>query len=241
MPLEPNAYSPRWFQLFHVGIDDSRTDREAAFVCRSAPLPEFRNVVDVCCGMGRHARALASRGYSVTGIDRDADAITNAHKLGGGPTYLHADIRDYIPAAGALDVAIVMSQSFGHFDATTNRGVLRKLATSIRLGGRVVLDLWNEDFFRAHPGERELQSREGVVRETKCVADDRLYVHLDYPDGSQEEFEWQLYSPEKLSALAQSVGLHQSFSCTDFDRSTAPSPTKPRVQFVLERTSCGKG
>src|SRR6266700_8215082 len=81
-------------------------------------------LVDVCCGMGRHDRALSSEGYSVIGIDRDTYAIAKARELAGGPSYVHADIRDYRPEPGAVDVAIVMSQSFGYFDPTTNSDVL---------------------------------------------------------------------------------------------------------------------
>jgi SAM-dependent methyltransferase len=133
------------------------------FVARCAPLPNFRKVVDVCCGMGRHARALSNRGYSVIGIDRDADAVAKARELDSGPSFVHADIRDYRPALGAFDVAIVMSQSFGYFDATTNRDVLSRLALSVREGGRVILDLWNQEFFVAHQGERELETASGMV------------------------------------------------------------------------------
>jgi len=86
MRAEPNAYSHRWFELFHIGIGEARTIQEATFVCRCAPLPDFRKLVDVCCGMGRHARALSGQGYSVIGIDRDALAIAKARELAGGPT-----------------------------------------------------------------------------------------------------------------------------------------------------------
>ncbi len=34
-----------------------------------------QTVLDVACGSGRHARDLAHRGLSVTGIDRDAEAL----------------------------------------------------------------------------------------------------------------------------------------------------------------------
>ena len=132
--LEPNSYSQRWFKFFHIGIAETRTTQEIDFVCACAPLPGFRKVVDVCCGMGRHARALFSRGYSVTGVERDAVAIAKARELAGGPSYLQADVRDYQPDIGAYDLAIVMSQSFGHFDAATNRDLLRRLATGVRRG-----------------------------------------------------------------------------------------------------------
>jgi trans-aconitate methyltransferase len=94
----------------------------------------------------------------VTGIDRDAQAIAKARELAGGPSYVHADIRDYRPAPGAFDVTIVMSQSFGYFDPITNRDVLGMLAASVREGGRVILDLWSQEFFAAHQGERELET-----------------------------------------------------------------------------------
>lgn len=236
MPAEPNAYSRRWFEFFHIEIDEARTIQETVFVCRCAPLPDFRKLVDVCCGMGRHARALSGRGYSVTGVERDAHAITKARELAGGPSYVHADIRDYRPASGAFDVAIVMSQSFGYFDPTTNRDVLGQLTVGLREGGRVILDLWNQEFFAAHQGERELETASGRVRESKRLNGDRLCVELDYPDEVHEEFEWQLFSPAQMIAFAQSVGLGLILSCTDFDTTTTPSSAKPRIQFVLERS-----
>jgi len=187
--------------------------------------------------MGRHARALSSRGYSVIGIDRDADIISKARELAGGPNYVIADIREYRPEPGAFDVAIVMSQSFGYFDAATNRDVLGRLAASVREGGRIILDLWNQDFFATHQRERELKMPGGVVRESKRIAGDRLFAHLDYPDGDHEQFEWQLFSPAQMISLAQSVGLALLLSCTDFDMTIPASPAKPRIQFLLERCS----
>jgi SAM-dependent methyltransferase len=235
MRTEPNAYSHRWFDFFHVNISEARTILEAAFVCRCAPLPGFRRIADVCCGMGRHARALSKHGYSVVGIDRDADLIAKARGLAGGPTYVNADVRDYRPDPGMFDVAIIMSQSFGHFDATTNREVLERLAYEVREGGRVILDLWSAEFFVIHQGRYEFKTPGGVVRESKQVDEDRLFVHLDYPDGGEDSFEWQLFTPARMISVAESVGLRQLVACTAFDETTAPSPTNPRVQFVFER------
>jgi SAM-dependent methyltransferase len=235
MRAEPIAYSPRWFEFFHIGIGEDRTMQETAFVCRCAPLPHFRKVVDVCCGMGRHARALSSKGYSVIGIDRDGDAITEARVLAGGPSYVNTDVRDYRPESGAFDVVIIMSQSFGYFDAPTNRAVLERLAAGLREGGRVILDLWSPEFFAAHQGDRELKVPGGVVREGKRVEGDRLFVRLGYPDGYEEHFEWQLFSPAQMISMAESVGLTPLLACTDFDEATSPSPINPRIQFLFER------
>jgi SAM-dependent methyltransferase len=237
MPGESNQYSQRWFDFFHAGIPEARTNQEIEFVCRSLPLPDFRKILDVCCGMGRHARALSSRGYSVIGIDRDLGAIATALKIGGGPEYLSTDIRNYQPEDSVFDAAIVMGQSFGHFDDTANREVLLRLARGVRSGGRLILDLWNPQFFRVHQGTRELITTRGVVREKKCVRGDRLFVDLDYPDRGGERFEWQLFGADEIEKLAASVGLSLLVCCTNFDETSVPSPAESRIQFVLERRS----
>jgi SAM-dependent methyltransferase len=204
---EKNSYSRQWFEFFHVRIDEARTIRETEFVCRVAPLPEFQKILDVCCATGRHARALSQRGYVVTGVDRNASAIARAHEFDAGPNYIVADVRDYQPTSGVFDAAIVMGQSFGYFDEATNRDILRRLTNSVQKRGRVLLDLWNPEFFTAHQGEHELKTPRGVVREDKRVDGDRLFVQLDYPDGTQEKSEWQLFTPAQMKRLAETLGL----------------------------------
>ena len=85
-------------------------------------------------------------------------------------------------------------------------------------------------------GEHDLNTSGGIVRERKHVDGDRLIVQLDYPDGSHEEFEWQLFESAQMKRLAVSLGLVLLISCSDFDMTTLPSPTNPRIQFLLERT-----
>ena len=235
--LEPNTYSHRWFKFFHAGIDGTRTARETEFVCACAPLPCFRTVADLCCGMGRHARALCSRGYSVTGSERDAVVVAKARELGGGPSYIQADIRDYQFDIHAYDFVIIMSQSFGHFDEATNRDLLRRVTTGVRQGGRLILDLWNPEFFAGHQGQRDFDLADGIVRETKRIEGGRLFVHLAYPGGDHDDFEWQLFTPSEMLSLADTIGLALIVCCTDFDSTIGPCPSKPRIQFVLERRS----
>ena len=233
--MQANSYSACWFELFHANISEERTTTEVDFICASAPLPGFRKVLDVCCGMGRHTRVLCSRGYSVTGVERDATAIARARGLAGGPNYIHADVRKYEPDVSAFDVAIVMSQSFGYFDDATNRDLLRRLAMGVRKGGRILLDLCNPEFFVTRQVDRKLDLPNRIVRERKRLEAGRLFVHLDYPNGGDDDFEWQLFTPSQMGALADSVGLTLIISCTDFDLREKPSNAKPRMQFVLER------
>ncbi len=232
---EPNSYSGRWFECFHLSIAESRTIQEIDFVCACAPLPDFGRVLDVCCGTGRHARVLASRGYLVTGLERDPAAVMRARELAAGPTYIQTDVRNFQADPDVYDVAIVMSQSFGFFDAATNRELLRRLTRGVRYGGRIILDLWNPQFFATHQGERELGLPGEIVRETKWVRDGRLFVQLNYPGGGGDDFEWQLYTPSEMRSMAGSIGLRLATVCTDFDAAIPSSPENPRIQLVLQK------
>jgi SAM-dependent methyltransferase len=233
---QPNSYSQHWFEFFHTDIADTRTTWETDFICNCAPVFHFRKILDVCCGTGRHARTLAKRGYVVTGIDRDADAIAKARELGAGPRYICGDIRDYQAAPRSFDAAFVMGQSFGYFDEVTNRDVLGRLAESVRDRGRIILDLWNPEFFAVHQGQHNLETPRGVVRENKHLKHDRLFVQLEYPGGDRENFEWQLFTPIQMERFAESVGLMLFRSCSGFDATKVPSSDDPRLQFLLEAT-----
>ena len=110
--ISSNSYSTQWFEFFSYEIGEGRTAREVEFISACAGLPDFHRVLDVCCGLGRHARALASRGYLVTGVERDPSAVTRARELAAGPRYIEADIRDFRADPGAFDIAIVMFAEF---------------------------------------------------------------------------------------------------------------------------------
>lgn len=52
------------------------------WVQRFAPLiAAGGNVLDLACGGGRHARLLASRGYAIEAVDRDAAALEALHEI----------------------------------------------------------------------------------------------------------------------------------------------------------------
>ena len=231
-----NSYSPSWFAHFHAEIPASRTKQEVEFISSVAPLPDYKRVLDLGCGFGRHSRALSERGYAVTAIDRDAAAIEKARDLGGTATFIHAEMLEFQSKPGAFDLVIVMSQSFGYFDAETNRELLGRLGVAVRNGGRVILDLWNPEFFIAHQGVRDFDLPSGSVREQKHIDSGRLFVHLDYPFGGADDFEWQLFTPSEMRSLAEAAELSLVVACTDFSAMTKPDRNNPRLQFVLERT-----
>jgi len=154
-----NRYSPAWFELFLSDPDPALTAREVAFLARNLPSSPA-TVLGVCCGYGRHAATLAGAGYKVLGIDWDAAVIDRAAALRSGDhlTFTIHDMTRLDALPGTFDVVICMWQSFGYHDAATNAAVLRQMATHLRPGGRLVLDLYNSNFFESRQSARHMGS-----------------------------------------------------------------------------------
>ena len=233
----PNEYSDTWFRCCLDSIDPDQTRREVDFLARQIPLAHYRNVVDLCCGSGRHARLLAARGYSVTGVDCNATALAAAREAGPSEvTYNLGDMRDSNAIPFDTDAVLCMWQSFGYFDQTTNRQVFANVANRLQPGGRFVLDVYHRDFFITRQGtERPSRGGDGISQ-TRTMHGPRLVVELRYPDTDDtDRFDWHLYTPIELEDLAAGCGLATVLACADWDEAIDPSPTKGRMQFVFEK------
>ena len=229
-------YSPTWYELFLQPIASEQTEREAAFVAHWLPHPAFTGVLDLCCGPGRHARALAGRGYRVTGVDTNAAALAAARRVSDATiTYLQHDMRRLAELPGTFDAIICIWQSFGYFDAATNADILRQISRKLRPGGRLVLDIYHRGFFERNQGTRRFE-RDRAISETKRMNGDRLTVTLDYGlDLPADSYAWQLFSPDAIANLARQCGFDLLLTCADFDPATLPSAEVARMQLVFER------
>lgn len=210
-----SGYSRRWRSVFGE-VAPLRTDADVEFLRGVLPLPEYRRVLDVPCGEGRHVRALSALGYEVVGVDNDP-AVSPA---------ILADLRELGSLPARFDAVINMWASFGYFDTATNERILASLAGRLRPGGRLVLDLYNRAFFEGRDEERELLP--GIL-ERSWTADRRRHCEIHYGDGHVDAFEWQLYTAEELEMLAA------VFSLRPVERRA--SRLEPSMQLVLQLDS----
>ena len=230
----PNVYTRRWFSTFLGRIDATIVEREVAFLRRQ--LASRAHVLDLCCGPGRHAAPLSNAGYRVTGLDRDATALTDAAHSAPRASFVRADMRSTPLASSSVDAVICMWQSFGHLDADGNRAVLAELHRVTAPNGTLVLDVYNRDFHAVHTGERTIERDGERIHESRAMNGDRLRVALRYESAAMgEEFEWQLYAPTDLVSAARSAGYRLRTACAEFDESIAPTAERARMQLVLDR------
>lgn len=104
-----------------------------------------RRVLDLCCGPGRHAVALARKGFSVTGVDASEFLLGKARKRARRARveieWVRSDMREFARPK-AFDLAISMFSSLGYFeDVRDERRVLRNLHASLAPGGALVIEL----------------------------------------------------------------------------------------------------
>lgn len=231
-----DGYTTTWFETFLNTIPEDQTDAEVAFLVRQLPVSLFPRVLDVCCGAGRHAVRLARAGYRVTGLDQNKDVLDRAKTVDAeNPRYVAGDMRELGGVQGTFDAAMILWQSFGYFAPEENDAVLSAVASQLRGGGRLVLDLYHGEFFAAHQGTGILERAGREVVETKSMEGRRLTVHLDYGGGETDTFSWELFTPEELDERAGRLGFRLVVACSGFDEIVSPSPDRPRFQAVFEK------
>jgi SAM-dependent methyltransferase len=199
---EAAAHAPLLIELLGVGVGDS--------------------VLDVACGAGRYARALAHRGLRVTGVDLSNELLELARErsplVPGKPDYFRCDIRR-LPFARQFDGAISMFTSFGYFDRREDDlAVFRGVRRALKRGRRLVLDFLNEAHVRANLVPEETTDDGALrIRSERRIADGPfgpcVFKRLTATDthsgnvAAQFEERVRLYTADEVDALLTQAGF----------------------------------
>jgi SAM-dependent methyltransferase len=231
------TYSSAWFETFLPSSNPPPVDPELAFLRTHLPLPDFARVLDVCCGVGRHAAALAALGYDVLGIDVSHAALAAARERAPGAEFRALDMRRVDSLDGRRDAVMCLWQSFGGFTDEVNRSVLGGMARTLRARGRLLLDVYNRDALPGLPA-METASREGREFVTRRSLVDRRYrVDISYAGSDVvDHFEWEAFTPAELIDAASTRGLSHLLTCAWFDPAMPAGPDHVRMQLLFERS-----
>ena len=128
-----------WIDGFTGGVDPEYEEQIIPLACEE--LAGFNNILDVGCGDGQIARALAAQGSDVLGIDPTELHIAIARERAGGPRYeLGSALK--LPVEDESQDAVVACLVFEHIDEVDK--ALAEVSRVLKPGGQF-------SFFLNHP------------------------------------------------------------------------------------------
>ena len=140
-----------WRDFFPVMFSSARFEAAVSEVAHVLALAKITsgNVLDLCCGPGRHSVVLARAGFAVTGIDRSPflleHARTAAQQAGVQVDWVQEDMRTF-KRENSFDLVCSLFTSFGYFeDETDNLRVLQNVCANLRSGGVFVMELLGKE------------------------------------------------------------------------------------------------
>ncbi len=189
------------------------TTQEVDFIVEALRLRPGSRIMDIGCGPGRHALALARRGMDVHGIDisdvfidiAKSEAIDIPLASGGRATFERMDARslvDRLEWMGTFDAVICLCQgAFGLMvEAGEDRRVIAGMASVLRPGGVVALSAFNAYFAVKYHLEAEFDADRGVAHELTEIRSEAGVVRtVDLWTGC--------YTPRELRFLLGAEGL----------------------------------
>ena len=217
-------------KIYRERLSQDATERETAFAVRALGLQEGDRVLDLACGHGRHAVALARRGMIVTGQDLNEDylqmARDGAAEAGVEIETVHSDMRD-IPFTDEFDAVINMFTAFGYFESEhEDARVLQAVFKALKDGGKLLLDTINREWVLSNYVQNDWHTDdEGNTflehREFDLVTGrNRVTFSIVDADGTRRDspgHDVRLYTLTELTRLLNAAGLRLSATYGDYD------------------------
>jgi SAM-dependent methyltransferase len=181
------------------------TEQEVGFLVNALGLAPGHRALDVGCGPGRHALALARRGIEVDGIDLSEDFVALARDAaeadGLSARFEVGDVRELAYAAEFDAVLCLCQGGFGLLGGRDEAKAFERIAGAVRPGGRLALTAFSAAFAVRFLEEGEsFDPATGVLHEQSTVRNE---------DGDEQVFDlWTTcFTARELALMARSSGL----------------------------------
>jgi SAM-dependent methyltransferase len=150
MMTMPTVDSQWYKRIWSLAMKDEtwveQTEAEVKFIIAALQLKGQERILDLACGFGRHALALARLGYSVVGVDimpvYVAEGRRLAQEMQQAVEFICADIRD-ITFANEFDVVLNLGDgAIGYLeDDAENLKIFERIAQALKVGGKNLMSI----------------------------------------------------------------------------------------------------
>jgi SAM-dependent methyltransferase len=204
---------------------------------------EAGRILDLNCGVGRHAIELGRRGIEVVGTDISSRYIDVAGQraeeagVADNATFRVIDMREIasgLAAAKPFDGIICMWTAFGFYDDVTNDDILKQCVALLKPGGFFVLDIINRDWLLLNFADRgystvgNLTITEDRKFDIMSSRNQSTWTYLRREDGDNYHREktvtidHRIWSLHELASLYKKAGLELAAAYTGFGLGFSP-------------------
>ena len=239
-----------YLTIYRPQLTEERNRLETEFIAGALGLPPGAHVLDLACGVGRHAIGMAKLGYQVTGVDFNPRyleiAAKEAEAAGVTVRWVVGDMRA-LQFVEAFDGAYSFFTSFGYFPDGENERVIANIVRSLRPLGRFLIDMANrERILTLRQLRTWTQQEDGglLMEESKLdLTTSRVTSRLTLiqPQGGAQvtkEFHLRLYTCAELTAMFARYGLGVRRVWGGADRSDFTTESQ-RLVMLAEREAGG--
>lgn len=178
-------------------------------------------VLDLPCGVGRHAVELAKCHVNVTGVDRYQPYLVEAEKAASAQNVqlelIREDMRKFVREA-YFDAVINMYTSFGYFESHADEmRTLSNFFQSLKPGGQLLMEMAGKEVIAMNFQKRAwfpIDDRGSVVLEEREIVDHwrRIRTRWTYfPANSNDRFERtsdiRMFSAGELIMMLEQTGF----------------------------------
>lgn len=144
--INDTFFEGHYKDIWKAIIPDELTQKETEFMVPYFELGPGKQVLDLMCGYGRHALALARKGIAVMAVDNlkeyTDEIAASAAEEQLPVTVACASVQEF-ETDGRFDLAICMGNSLNFFDREETVRLLKQTATHLKPGGQLLINSWS--------------------------------------------------------------------------------------------------
>ncbi len=154
-------------------------------------LPQNGKVLDLGCGMGGNSIFLAEKGFKVTCIDKDKEAISHIKEQNPNINALHGDILKFNFPNDKYDLVLILNV-LNFFSLENAVLIINKIIDSLKIGGFLYLQVFSKD----DPGNKndnksvcffDKEELKGFLTGLKIIELEDFKMKDDHPPEGEHE------------------------------------------------------
>ena len=230
MDVIPSNWYENWFGNEYLTLYAHRDEKEARklinLVRQNINLKPDSQIIDLCCGQGRHAHILAELGYHVVGVDLSKTLLEVAkfnHSFSGTARFVQSDMR-LLPFNHSFDLLLNLFTSFGYFDYDIeNQSVFSQFRQALKQDGWFVFDYINDKHVRDNLVESQNEKIGNILIELeRYISHERVEKKITMTQDSKKSIFYEsvkMYPPDNIQKMMMQAELKIDKVLGDYDGS----------------------